>query len=557
VEVFSSKIEISGKTFLYSIIHDISDRKQISEALQESEANLKLLLNTVPIPVFYKDIEGRYIGFNKAFETFLGKSKEQLVGKSLFDISPPELAKVYHAQDVELFEKPGIQVYESQVRDSNNVLHNVIFHKASLINTQGSINGLIGAIIDITERKQVEAEKAELEVQNRQLQKAESLGRMAGAIAHHFNNQLYAVMGNLEMAMDDLPRGADISETLAEANKAAHKAAEVSRLMLTYLGQTPGKHEPIDLSEAYRKSLTLLLAAAPKGMILNADFPSSGPIINADAGQMQQILTNLITNAWESISGNQETIALTVKMVSHADIPTSKRFPIDWQPQKIAYACLEVSDTGCGITNKDIEKLFDPFFTTKFTGRGLGLPVVMGIVKAHDGGITVKSEPGQGSVFQVFLPVSTEELPIQHDLPVMSEALRTGKTEKISKIEGGGTVLLIEDEEQVCSMAKIMLTRLGYTVLEAKDGIEAVEIFQLHQDEIRCVLSDLTMPRMDGWETLSALRKLSPDIPVILSSGYDEAQVMAGEHTEQPNAFLGKPYQLKGLRETISRVLAE
>ena len=556
VEVFSSKIEISGKTFLYSIIHDISDRKQISEALQESEANLKLLLNTVPIPVFYKDIEGRYIGFNKAFETFLGKSKEQLVGKSLFDISPPELAKVYHAQDVELFEKPGIQVYESQVRDSNNVLHNVIFHKASLINTQGSINGLIGAIIDITERKQVEAEKAELEVQNRQLQKAESLGRMAGAIAHHFNNQLYAVMGNLEMAMDDLPRGADISETLAEANKAAHKAAEVSRLMLTYLGQTPGKHEPIDLSEAYRKSLTLLLAAAPKGMILNADFPSSGPIINADAGQMQQILTNLITNAWESIYSNQDTIALTVKMVSHADIPTSKRFPIDWQPQKIAYACLEVSDTGCGITNKDIEKLFDPFFTTKFTGRGLGLPVVMGIVKAHDGGITVKSEPGHGSVFRVFLPISTEELPIQHDLPVMSEALRTGKTEKISKIEGGGTVLLIEDEEQVRNMAKIMLTRLGYTVLEAKDGIEAVEIFQLHQDEIRCVLSDLTMPRMDGWETLSALRKLSPDIPVILSSGYDEAQVMAGEHPERPNAFLSKPYQLKGLSDTISRVLA-
>jgi two-component system cell cycle sensor histidine kinase/response regulator CckA len=126
------------------------------------------------------------------------------------------------------------------------------------------------------------------------------------------------------------------------------------------------------------------------------------------------------------------------------------------------------------------------------------LPVVMGIVKAHDGGITVKSEPGQGSVFRVFLPVSTEELPIQHDLPVMSEALRTGKTEKISKIEGGGTVLLIEDEEQVRNMSKIMLTRLGYTVLEAKDGIEAVEIFQLHQDEIRCVLSDLTMPRMGG-----------------------------------------------------------
>ena len=181
------------------------------------------------------------------------------------------------------------------------------------------------------------------------------------------------------------------------------------------------------------------------------------------------------------------------------------------------------------------------------------MPVVMGILKAHGGGVTVESEQGRGSVFRVFLPL--EELPIQHGLPATSEALLADKAEKTSKIEGGGTVLLIEDEEPVRNIAKKMLTRLGYTVLEAKDGVEAVEIFRQHQDEICCVLSDLAMPRMDGWDTLDAMRKLSPDITVILSSGYDEAKVMAGEHPERPNAFLGKPYQLKRLSDTISRVL--
>ncbi len=287
---------------------------------------------------------------------------------------------------------------------------------------------------------------------------------------------------------------------------------------------------------------------------VEADFP---PIWIMEGSEIQQVLSNLINNAWEAIGENKGTVDLTVKMYSHADIPTLKRFPINWQPLEIVYACLQVSDTGHGIMNKDIERIFDPFFTTRFTGRGLGLPVVMGMVKAHGGGVTVDSEPGQGSAFRVFLPVSTDEVTFQPDLPAMPEALQTVKSEEFSRIEGGGTVLVIEDEAQVRNMVKKMLTRLGYKVIEARDGAEAVEIFQQHQHEIHIVLSDLTMPCMDGWETLAALRKLSPDIPVILSSGYDEVQVMADEHAEQPNAFLGKPYQLKVLRETINRVMSD
>ena len=402
-------------------------------------------------------------------------------------------------------------------------------------------------------------ENVRLEAQNQQLQKAESLGRMAGAIAHHFNNHLQTVMGNLEMAMDDLSRGECPADILNEAMSATCKAAEISGLMLTYLGQTFGKHELMDISEACRKSLPLLQATASKDIVFMTDFPScGGPAIRANAGQIQQVLTNLITNACEAASENKGAIALTVKTVSGADILDLKRFPINWQPKEIAHTCLEVKDEGHGIPNGDIGKIFDPFFTTKSNGRGLGLPVALGIVGTYGGGITVESKPGRGSVFRVFLPVSTEVVPCQPDLPANQGALQAGEAEKRSKIErGGATVLLVEDEEQVRNMVRIMLTRLGYMVLEAKDGVEAGEIFQRHQDDIRCVLSDLTMPRMDGWDLLAALRNISSDIPVILSSGYDESRVMIGEHPERPNAFIGKPYRLKALGETIRNVLSQ
>lgn len=266
---------------------------------------------------------------------------------------------------------------------------------------------------EAVERKQAEAEKAELEAQNRQLQKAESLGRMAGAIAHHFNNQLQIVLGNLELAtMDELSPNVNPVECLTLAMQAAHKAAEMSSLMLTYLGQTPGRHEPMDLSETCRQSLTSLQESIPNNMVLKTDFPAPGPVIRANAGQIQQVLTHLVTNAWESVGQNKGTMALTVKTVFLSDIPATNRFPIDWQPQEKIYACLEVTDDGHGIPDGNIEKVFDPFFSTKFTGRGLGLPVVIGIVGAHGGGITVESRPGRGSVFRVFLPLSDEAVSV-------------------------------------------------------------------------------------------------------------------------------------------------
>jgi signal transduction histidine kinase len=386
-------------------------------------------------------------------------------------------------------------------------------------------------------------EKSKLEELNRQLQKTESLHRMAGAIAHHFNNQLGVVIGNLELALDDMPREAETIEPLSEAMQGALKAAEVSGLMLTYLGQTTGKHTEVDLVQLCRRSLPLLQAAAPKGVIFKVDLPSPGPILHGNSNQIQQILTNLMSNGWEAIGSGRGTIGLTVRTVAPAEIPTVHRLPIDWQVRNALHACLEISDSGCGIDEKDIEKIFDPFYSTKFTGRGLGLPVVLGIVKVHGGGITLESQAGAGSTFRVYFPEVVA--------PRRSEAVYAEPAAR----PGGGTVLLVEDDEMMRNMVATMLGRLGFTVLPAGDGRQALQMFQQCPQDISVVLCDLSMPHMDGWETLAALRRIRPNIPVILASGYDEAQVISGDHPELPQAFLHKPYRKSLLEEALAKAL--
>ena len=398
---------------------------------------------------------------------------------------------------------------------------------------------------ELTERKRLEEEKRKWERQQQQLQKSRSLDRMAGAIAHHFNNQLGVVIGNLEMTIEATPKDNPQVHLMSAALQGALKAAEVSGLMLTYLGQTAGKLAAVNLSEICRKNLPLLEVSAPKILNLKIDLPPLGPIIRANPNQIQQILTHLVTNAAEAVAENHGVVGLAVTTASAAGIPAAHRFPIDWQPQDIAYACLEIWDTGSGIAKDDIEKLFDPFFSSKFTGRGLGLPVVLGIVKAHDGGVIVESEVGQGSTFKVFFPLAAQE--------ITSLAVNEPQS---SALAARGLVLLVEDDEMVREMAAIMLHNLGFTVCTARDGVEALAVFKNHFDEIRLVLSDVSMPRMDGWETLTALRQISPNIPVILASGHDESKVLAGEHLELPQVFLHKPYQMAQLKDALAKAMA-
>jgi CheY-like chemotaxis protein len=246
----------------------------------------------------------------------------------------------------------------------------------------------------------------------------------------------------------------------------------------------------------------------------------------------------------EAIGDRKGEITLKIKIIPASDIPKIHIAPVDWQPDADLFACLEVKDTGYGISDEDIDKTFDPFFTTKFTGRGLGLPVVLGIVKTWKGSVSAESRKGHGSIFRIFLPLSTDEISRQSEKVIGTD-----------NIEKHGTVLLIDDQDLVRNMVGSILKRLGFSVLEAAGGIEGLELFTQHREKIRCVITDLTMPKMDGWETLMALRKIQPNLPVILVSGYDEAQVMERFDLEKPQAFLRKPFSKAELEKALNKSL--
>jgi CheY-like chemotaxis protein len=254
-------------------------------------------------------------------------------------------------------------------------------------------------------------------------------------------------------------------------------------------------------------------------------------------------VTNLVTNAIESIGNNAGEIVVTVGVRTAAEMTHIKFHPQDWKPDDMPYACISVQDTGSGMDADTLEKVFDPFFSTHFTGRGLGLPVSLGIVKAHNGAIAVVSETGKGSQFTVYFPLSADT-PQQFRIAGPA-APPTDITQRL--------ILVVDDEPMVRKMVQTMLVHFGYEVISAADGYEAMKLFDENKDDIRCVLLDLTMPGMNGWETLAALRRIRPNVPVILASGYDEANVMGEDHTERPQVFLHKPYRMADLKATLSR----
>ncbi|MGD9732863.1 MAG: response regulator [Desulfamplus sp.] len=495
--------------------------------------------------MFWTDKSAKFIIVNNAASKTLGYSREELLTMNIFDIDTV-LSKEKWEERWEQIVNLGSFIVNTihKTKDGRKIPVELTINLVEYGDKQ--YNCAIAR--DITERKQAEEKQKELEAINLRLQKAESLSQMAGGIAHLFNNYLYAVSGNLEMAIEELPDDSLIRKNLAEAMKAARRCADVSGSMLTYLGQNIVKHESLDILECCRKAFANFQSqlSSNSGVTIETDLMEAELLVRANSNQMQQVLNHLIINACESIGDNKGRISLTTKTISASYISKFHLLPVDCKPSADTYVCLEVTDTGCGISKEDIHKLSDPFFTTKFTGRGLGLAIISGIVKSWGGCIGVKSKVGHGSSFMVFLPIYVDNSVRQ--LKKLAQSPQPQQKEF-------STVLLVEDHEMVRNMTTVMLEKMGFEVISAVNGVEAVELFRKHKESVSCLITDLSMPELDGWGTLAEIRKIKPDIPAILASGYDEAFAMSRDDLEKPQAFLHKPYSMKELKSAIEQAM--
>ena len=377
--------------------------QRLNEDSIEDKETYQSILNASPDDITITDLQGRILLVSPAANAMFGYPRGAEIGRNLLEFIVPEDHPRARANLALMFQEDRRKPNDYLGVHRDGRLFDIEVNSGLIHDINGKPSRMVFIVRDISERRRAESERAELADKSRQLEKTESLGRMAGAIAHHFNNQLQGVMSNLDL-IRGIPEGSDVVLRVAKAKQAVDRAALMSRLMLVYLGQASGSQVPRFLAEICRGALPELQAGLPATAHLEASLPESGPVISAAAALIQEALGNLVTNAWEALGGAQGNIKVELTSCPAADLPTAYRFPINWEPQAPFYACLAVADTGCGISAAELGKVFDPFFTTKFTGRGLGLSVVLGIVQAHGGAVAMESRPGQGTVVRAYFP---------------------------------------------------------------------------------------------------------------------------------------------------------
>ncbi|MBS0201737.1 MAG: PAS domain S-box protein [Planctomycetes bacterium] len=532
IEVNANYVRIGDKEFNFAFVRNITERKEREHRIRQ----LAAIVESTGDAIFATTMDGTITSWNRGAVQMFGFPADEMIGQSVSRLIPLHRADEMPRILGLVGEGQHIANFETAACGTNGVSIDVSLTISPVWDPDQTLIGASTIARDISARKQHEAEHRALQAQIQHSQKLESLGVLAGGLAHDFNNLLTVVLGNASLLLMQLPDDSPQSPMLREIEQAALSAADLTQQMLAYSGKGKFNIEPLRLDSLVQGMIVLLKSAVSKKAIVELSLQ---PVtIDGDATQIRQVVMNMIINASEALEGNVGWIRIRTA-VQHVD-PADLSSP--FVPEKLAggeYAIFEVEDNGCGMNEETLARIFDPFYSTKFTGRGLGLAAVLGIVRGHRGSIQVCSTPNDGTVFRVLFPRSTT-IPRE----------KSPEREVVVK-HGRGTILVVDDELQIRVLIRQILEGAGFQVFAAVDGREGVAVFKEHHHEINAVLLDLTMPDMDGLEVLGELRRQSAEIPVLIMSGYNEQEVSNRCDGIRVNGFIHKPFNAG---EMLSRI---
>ena len=512
---------------------DVTERILARQALADEREKLRTVLDAVQDPVFVKNLEGRRTMQNAAGRRIFGEVTEFTT-----ETTPPAEDRFVFATGTPLANR------EEPFTLPDGTGGTLLTSRYPLRDSAGAVVGLVGIGRDITQLREDAAQREALQVKLVEAQKLESLGVLAGGIAHDFNNLLGVVLGNANLALATRTNDSCVP-FLQEIEKAVTRAADLCKQMLAYSGRGNFVVRPLDLNAVIAETTNLLRVTIHKNVELKMSLAPQLPATVADETQLRQVLMNLVINASEAIGERGGEVAVTSSVLRPGrTTPEQPALPSDLTPG--AYLCLEVADTGEGMTPEVLARIFDPFFTTKFTGRGLGLAAVHGIVRAHHGALTVESKPGAGTTFRIFLPCA--------EVPAAPAESAPAKLQE--SWQGKGLALVADDEEGVRVVVSGVLKRLGFAPRAFVDGTSALEAFREAPDTFALVLADLTMPGLNGAQLCREVHRLRPATPALLMSGFSEREVLARLGGEKNFELLQKPFTMAAFRECLQRVMS-
>ncbi|MBC8088511.1 MAG: PAS domain-containing protein [Phycisphaerae bacterium] len=536
--------------YLVGVAEDVTARRKAAEALAQSADSLRLAQELANVGSYDRNLVDGNVHWSEQMFRIHGADPVRDDPNSMGDL----IERFVHPDDRTILRKAMRQLsttgragpYTYRVVRADGTVRNVVGQGAILRDADGLPLRRVGSVIDVTARTAAEEERVLLETKVREVQKLESLGVLAGGIAHDFNNLLVGILGNASVSLLDMPVSSPAHAAVTAIERAARDAASLTRQLLAYAGKGRFLLEPLDLSVLVRQLRPVLQTALGARASLISELADHIPVVHADAEQLRQAIVNVVTNAAEAIGER----AGTVKVMSTEESLNETRLQRCLSGNRAKpglFACISVNDDGIGMDEATLARVFDPFFSTRLAGRGLGLAATLGIVHGHSGALEVSSAPGRGTTMRMYFPAAYSE----KERIASAPANNTGVTSTRSRLR----VLVVDDDAHVRALAHRVLERLNYDATEVSDGVEALDFLRLDPTQVDAVLLDMTMPRMNGEDTLRGIRALAPWMPVILMSGHDEREVTPRLLEHGLGGYLQKPFTVDALASMFARVV--